>query len=266
MLNLACDYVRDELSAFHDEELPVTLRIAIADHLENCPACAVEASDLRAIGEALQASGRSAEIAWMPGLGRIQADTVERINAENKAALGRRFRDFFDDRRRASASLGISLVGSVCLVIGAFVLAHGQENHPNSLKAVMTVAVGRGNIDLPSLGPVEWPRANAEAVMPVVTQDVGAGDECDMAFAVLVKSDGNLAELEFLGEESHGRKFAPGSHQVAALLSAAATARFEPARVGGAPVPANVVWLVTHRTVRARADAPVGARLDGSRL
>ena len=36
------------------------------------------------------------------------------------------------------------------------------------------------------------------------------------------------------------------------LLAAAATARFEPARVAGSPVAVDVVWLITHKTVRVR--------------
>jgi len=47
------------------------------------------------------------------------------------------------------------------------------------------------------------------------------------------------------------------------LLNAAATARFEPARVAGAPVSFNVVWLVTHTTVRAPLRAYVHVRVDG---
>ena len=53
MLTLSCWQVRAELSAFHDQELPVEDRIAIADHLDGCPVCRLEASDLAAISEAL---------------------------------------------------------------------------------------------------------------------------------------------------------------------------------------------------------------------
>jgi len=42
MMNLRCELVRNQLSAYHDEELPVSDRIAIAVHLENCASCAVE--------------------------------------------------------------------------------------------------------------------------------------------------------------------------------------------------------------------------------
>ena len=45
MLTWSCEQVRAELSAFYDEELPVADRIAIADHLDRCPSCRLEADD-----------------------------------------------------------------------------------------------------------------------------------------------------------------------------------------------------------------------------
>ena len=71
MMNMTCDYVRSELSAYHDEELPITVRIGISDHLENCPSCAVEAADLMIISGALRANGRAEEVTPM-ALGRLQ--------------------------------------------------------------------------------------------------------------------------------------------------------------------------------------------------
>ena len=39
-----------------------------------------------------------------------------------------------------------------------------------------------------------------------------------------------------------------------AMLDAAARARFEPAKSGGAPVAVNVVWLLSRTTVKGRPD------------
>ena len=41
MLTLSCEQVRAELSAFHDAELAVGERIAIAYHLDACASCSV---------------------------------------------------------------------------------------------------------------------------------------------------------------------------------------------------------------------------------
>jgi hypothetical protein len=263
MLTLRCLQVRGELSAFHDEELPVEDRIAIADHLSQCAGCRLEASDLAAISQALHASARTDDVAWMPGLNRLQTDILERWDAEEKASLGRTVRDLFDDPTRASASLGVSIVASLCLALGAFVLAQSPIRHPESLKAVMTQSERSRtvDIDLPEAS-FELPRADVDAVMPATVVNRDRGEE--VAFSALVTADGHLEDLEYLGERSRGRRSQPATHeQLSQLLNAVATARFEPARVAGSPVSFNVVWLVAHTTVRAPLRAYVHVRVDG---
>jgi anti-sigma factor RsiW len=262
MLTLNCEQVRAELSAYHDEELPVADRIAISDHLAACPACTVEADDLLAIRDALRAIGHS-DVESIAGLNRLQSDILERCDAEEKASLTTRIEKLFEDPRRASASLVLSFVASLCVAMGAFVLAQGPVRHPESLEAVMNQASRMGNIFLPP-SSVELPRVHVEAVMPAAVMN-RYGSEESVAFAALVTADGELADLAFLGEQSRrGHRSPPVTHeQLSQLLNAAATARFEPARVAGLPVSLNVVWLVTHRTVRARLQAHVRVRVDG---
>jgi hypothetical protein len=266
MLNMTCEYVRSELSAYHDEELPVTVRIAIADHLENCAGCAVEQADLMAISEALRSTGRSEETAWMPWLTRLQSDILQRLDAEENASAGRRFRRLFDDPRRASASVGVSVVASLCMALSALVMAQGPQGHPDSLRSVMNQSVRPYDIYLPE-DSVELPRADAEAVMPAAVMNTDSGDDGVSAFSALITSDGQLADLELLADHGRNRHLPPATHeQLSALLNAAATARFAPARVAGSPVALNVVWLVTHRTVRPPVIARVIVHIDGFRL
>jgi anti-sigma factor RsiW len=266
MLTVSCEQVRTELSAYHDEELPITESIAIADHLAACPACAVEADDLRAMSEAFRASGRIDDVAWMPGSNRLQSDVLQRWEAEENASLASRIRRLFDDPRRASASVGVSLVTSFLVAFGALMIAQGPGGDPESLRAVMSQVSRASDIYLPALS-VQLPRAHVDAVMPAafINRD-GTGES--VAFAALVTEDGELAELEYLGEQTRrGYASRPATHdQLSQLLNAAATARFEPARIAGAPVSLNVVWLVTHRTVRPTLHAYVHVTVDGFRL
>ena len=263
MLTLSCRQVRAELSAFHDQELPVGDCIAISDHLKGCPSCYLEASDLAAISEALHATARTEDVAVMPGLNRLQADVLERWDAEEQASLNRTIRNLFDDPRRASASLGVSVAASLFLAFGAFVLAQSPIRHPESLKAIMTQSERSRTVDIDL--PKEWvelPRADADAVMPAAVLNRDRGE--DVAFTALVTADGDLEELTYLGERSQGRRSPPATHeQLSQLLNAAATARFEPGRVAGSPASFNVVWLVTHMTVRAPLRAYVHVRVDG---
>lgn len=260
MLTWSCEQVRAELSAFYDEELPVADRIAISDHLGGCPSCRLEADDLAVIGEALQATARVDDVAVMPVLNRVQADILERWNAEERASFGRTVRNLFDDPRRASASLGVSVVASLLLAVGAFFLAQSPIRHPESLKAAMTLSSRARTADI-YLPEVELlPRAHAEAIMPATVMN---RDDEEVAFAALVTADGYLEDVELIGDRIEGRRNLPTHAQLSELLNAVATARFEPARAAGAPVSQNVVWLVSHTTVRAPLRAYIHVRVDG---
>jgi hypothetical protein len=263
MLTWDCKRVRAELSPFYDEELTVADRIAIADHLEACASCRLEAEDLEAIREALHASARHEGVAVMSGLGRHQTDILERWNAEGGASLSRTIRDLFDDSRRTSACLGVSVIASLCLAMSAFLLAQSPIRHPESLKAALTLSSRARTADIELPWVEMLPRANAEAIMPATVVN---RDNEEVAFAALVTADGNLEGLELIGERMAGRRGLPTHEQLVNLLNAAATARFEPARAAGAPVSQNVVWLVSHTTVRAPLRAYVHVRVDGWKM
>ncbi len=263
MLTWTCERVQNELSAFYDEELPVADRIAISDHLEACAACRLEAEDLELIGATLQAGARVEEVAVMPGLSRLQTDVLERWDAEEKASLGQTIRDLFDDARRTSACIGVSVVASLCLAMSAFLLAQSPIRHPESLKAALTLSSRARTTDI-YLPAVEFlPRANAEAIMPATVVN---GDNEEVAFAALVTADGHLEGLELIGEHMTGRSRLPTHEELSELLNAAATARFEPARAAGTPVSQNVVWLLSHTTVRAPLRAYIRVRGDGWKM
>ena len=147
--------------------------------------------------------------------------------------------------------------------MSAFVLAQSPIRHPESLKAAMTLSsrARTTDIDLPSVELL--PRAYADAIMPATV--VNGMDE-EVAFAALVTADGYLEELELIGERTRGRHGLPTHEQLSELLNAAATARFEPARAAGTPVSQNVVWLLSHTTVRAPLRAHVHVRVDGWKM
>lgn len=260
MLTWNCAQVRAELSAFYDEELPVADRIAIADHLEGCPSCRLEADDLELIGNALQATARVEDSAVMPGLSRLQTDILERWNAEERASFERTVLNLFDDPRRASTSVSISVVASLCLAMGAFLLAQSPIRHPESLKAAMTLSSRARTTDIYLPGVEMLPRANTEAIMPATVMN---RHDDEVAFAALVTADGYLEDVELIGDAVGGRHGLASHAQLAALLNAVATARFEPARAAGAPVSQNVIWLVSHTTVRAPLRAYIHVRVDG---
>ena len=253
MLTWNCEQVQAELSAFYDGELPVADRIAISDHLDGCPSCRLEADDLSLIGEVLQTCARVEDVAVMPGLNRLQTDIVERWNAEERASFGRSIGNLFDDPRRASASLGASIVASLFLGMAAFFLAQDPMT--------MTSRARTADIYLPAVELL--PRAYADAIMPATVMN---HEDEEVAFAALVTTDGYLEDVELIGDRVQGHRNLPTHAQLSELLNAVATARFEPARAAGTPVSQNVVWLVSHTTVRAPLRAYIHVRVDGWKM
>jgi hypothetical protein len=252
---MSCDDVRGQLSAYHDEELSIGARIAIADHLDNCPGCAVEADDLLAIRDALQSESRAEQVALAPMLSRVQSDVIERLAAEESVSLTTWISELLEDRRRAFATTGASVAACLLVILGVCQLGLGTKGHPDSLAALLEheekVWAARAET------PVMLPRVNPETIMPAAVLNQSESDEGYSAFAALVTSEGNLSKLEFLGEEQPKTSLMSQKQLESDLLAAAATASFQPASKDGEPVPLNVIWIVTHRTVRATLHARI---------
>jgi len=248
MLMIKCADVRRDLSAFHDEELSIGERIAIADHLENCPGCALEADDLAAMRDALQSANHAELVACGPMISRVQSDVLERLAAEESVSLSTWIAELLDDRRRAFTTTGAALAACILVILGVCQLGLGRKGQPDSLAAMLEreeqVWAAR------SQRPVILPHVNPETIMPAAVINQDDGEESSSAFAAMVTQDGSLSQLEFLGDHQGVRS--PVSRRLELnLMAAAATASFQPASQGGEPVPLNVIWIVTHRTVRA---------------
>jgi hypothetical protein len=261
MLTMNCMDVRRQLSAYHDEELSIGQRIAIGDHLDNCPGCAVEADDLLAIREALHAESRAEHVVCAPMLSRVQSDIIERLAAEDSVSLATWISELLEDRRRAFAATAASLAVCLLVIFGVWQFGLATKEQPNSLAALLEheekVWAARAET------PVMLPRVNPESIMSAAVVNESEGDESYSAFAAVITPEGNVSELEFLGDaqaltslQSMSRR--PSQKQFESdLLAAAATASFQPASKAGEPVPLNVIWLVTHRTVRGTMHARI---------
>ena len=90
-----------------------------------------------------------------------------------------------------------------------------------------------------------------------------------LRLSAVVTREGRLVNLELHPEG--GQTPAAGSSEaraVQSMLGAMAQARFEPARVAGLPIAVNMVWLVTHTTVRgttSRSSAGRSCREEAAR-
>jgi hypothetical protein len=251
MLKRDCAGVRPQLSAFHDEELSVEERIAIAGHLRDCPACALEAEDLRMIREALRGAAAAIQTDWSPELSGMPSEVLGRVKAERNESLASRTARLWDDPRRLWTTCGAVVASTTCAMLIVGVLAEAARDRANSLAAVVQALVGARRVH--AYGPVVLPRANSDAVMLAAVMSQQEGDDTVSAFTAVVTPDGNLVNVQLLEAESGiGTPQAQRQRLKADLLAAAATARFEPARIAGAPVAVSVVWLLAHTTVQGK--------------
>ena len=71
-------------------------------------------------------------------------------------------------------------------------------------------------------------------------------EELMLALSAVVTREGRVSELSLLNTDSDRR-------EINAILNGISQASLEPARVGSDPIAVNVVWLLTHTTVKAKA-------------
>jgi hypothetical protein len=91
-----CAVYRDDLAAFVDGELTGAERLRMSEHLERCPACAVEAERVQNIGSLLRTAAE--EVAAAPPMSGLAGGVVTRVRAETaqswRAVLGRGLDDW----------------------------------------------------------------------------------------------------------------------------------------------------------------------------
>ena len=238
MTLLTCVAVRRRLPAFYDRELPIPDQIAIESHISGCPPCAGELEDIRQLGDVLRCAAAPGPADDWTGL---QSGVISRMRAEAFEAWTARTRRMFDDMHLVWIGFASAVATLVCgvLALGAV----------SSLAAMIAVISAPSGSDLnpvrndqflqvptvPGRGPVEF----------VLAQPV-THDELVLALNAVVMQDGRVSGLSVIGTEPHPREFNT-------ILRALSTARLEPGRLGASPVAVNLVWLLAHTTVKAKA-------------
>jgi hypothetical protein len=265
---LTCAATRRRLHQYHDDELAVGDQIAVSAHLAWCDACGDALGELRvlrstlrmAAGGRLQLSNEEEE--------RFERAVVSRAGAERRPSLLVRLREAFDDRHLVYACGGASVAAVVCVLVTLAMMRVAVSTEPDSLAAMFNVLAKPGTDvqlvpddpyqALALLGSNQNPVALDSSVqMPRpldegFSTDLQDGDGVIMLAAVVTR-EGRVANLELV-QSTNMPAPRPGvrsSRRVEDFLGAVSRARFEPASLAGLPVAANMLWLVTHTTVRA---------------
>lgn len=260
---MSCRGVRRRLSAFHDGELPTHDLVVIETHLRDCPRCARSASGLRVLGELLRERAARAAASQTVGLEAMGSEIVGRIRAERQEAVTAQIGRMFEDMRIGFAALGSTAasVVSMALVVGIFYFGP-QTERPDSLSGVLQTMGTPRSVDVRDLvgrdivGPSPHDR-EAMSVSSMMGRGVaGAATEAELSeedavftLAAMVTRQGRIATLEVAKSNLSS---AADREQVLRLLDQVSRARFEPARVGGAPVASRKLWVLAHTTVRGK--------------
>ena len=258
MILLTCAAVRRRLSAFHDRELPIRDLIAIESHLSDCPPCASELRGLQAVGQALRMAAAPGPADDWTG---VQPGVISRMRAEANESFAARASRFFDDLHLVWIGLAATAATFLCGAVALSALYFGSpQRRGDSLAAAIAVTTMPPGSDLnpvrpdQRLGPrysplvdyLQMPSVPKEGPMEAMLLTPVSDEELMLALSAVVTREGRVSDLAVLTSDTDRR-------ELTTILAGISQASLEPARVGGDAIAVNVVWLLTHTTVKAKA-------------
>jgi hypothetical protein len=272
MKPLTCAAALRSLQAYHDGELPVSSQIAVASHVHHCTNCAAALADLDDISSILRQAAPGHSPLSCDEAAAFTSTVVNRAKVERDTSFAARMRNLLEDLPVLYAGAGASLATTLFLVLMLGMMRFATIERADSLAGILNFLATQGSNENPFVvdARVMMPRAldatfsNGELVS--VGEDYldgsQSGRDAVVTLSAVVTREGTVANLELLGD---GRDPEPGvldvndARRVEELMGAVSRARFEPATRKGLPVAVNMVWLVTHTTVRAVKHQPLRA-------
>ena len=283
---VGCEYARERLEAFLDDELSVDEQVLVESHVRWCRTCADRIEDFQLIGTSIRVGPPTvAQVVDVePALSTVYSRVLMRVRAERDQAFAVRVRELFIDMRLLWPALGATMAVLVCLSVALGVLRSTSNELPESL-AMRLEEMNPGSeanplrpdnnarvdryfaryVDSDRAGGISMPR-----VMDDGASVAGISDEEAMfTMAMVVSRDGRITNAEMLKSERSGAKAEQPVHSldVEAVLDAVRQSRFAPAQTPiGRAVAVNMVWLIVVTTVAtpdphtAVPEAPVVAR------
>lgn len=267
---IGCEYARERLERFVDEELTVDEQVAVESHVRWCRTCELRIEDMRLIGAAVRlgSPARNVDRAADP----VRSRVLLRLRAEQDQALAVRVRELFVDMRLLWPALGATFAVIVCVAVALGVLRRAAVERPESL-AMMIEAVGNPGSERNPLRPdnraridpffakyVDSDRAGGISIPRVEGEGAGLDSmpnrEAMFTMSTVVSREGRIANYELL-REPYGPETARGEEEVAVVLDAVRRSRFAPAQTPvGRAVAVNMVWVLFFTTVHSPAVGP----------
>jgi hypothetical protein len=253
-----CSSVQRRLPAFHDRELPIPELIAIESHVQDCSPCASELRDLRELGQALRVAAAPGPADDWTGL---QPGVIGRMRAEAHESWPARAGRFLDDLHLVWIGLAATAATFLCGAVALSALHFGSpERRLDSLASAIAVMAAPTGSNLnpvrldERLGPrysplvdyLSVPSVPKEGPMEAMLLTPVSEEELMLALSAVVTREGRVSGLSVLTNERDRQ-------DIETILQRISQAHLEPARVGGDPIAVNLVWLLTHTTVKAKA-------------
>jgi hypothetical protein len=257
MMFLNCAAVQRRLPAFYDRELSIPDLIAIEGHLQECPPCVRELKAIQDLGDALREASAPGPADDWTGL---QPGVISRMRAEAHESWAARSARFFDDLHLIWIGLAATAATFLCGAVALSALHFAPERRGDSLAATIAIMTAPTGSDLnpvrldERLGPrysplmdyIRVPSVPKEGPIEAMLLTPVSDEEVMLALSAVVTREGRLSDLSVLNNDSARR-------DIHVMLAAISQAPLEPARIGSDPIAVNLVWLLTHMTVKAKA-------------
>ena len=246
MTLLTCAAVRRRLEAFYDRELPVPELIAVEAHVHDCPPCARDLRDVRAVGDALRLAAAPGPSDDWTGL---RSGVISRMRAEAHESWAARTRRAFDDMHLVWIGLAATAAAFVCVGTVLSMLHFASPERNNSLAAMIAVTAAPSGSDLNPArldGRIQVPSVPQDGLVYATLESSRVREDLVVPLSAVVTKEGRVSGLELLSNDHD-----PGGH-VVALVEALSRGRLQPAQFGGAPVAVNLVWLIANTTVKGK--------------
>jgi hypothetical protein len=282
---VGCEYARERLEGFLDDELSVDEQVLVESHVRWCRTCADRIEDFQLIGSSIRIGPPTVSMVKEvePALSAVYSRVLMRVRAERDQAFGVRFREMFTDMRLLWPALGATMAVLVCLSVAIGVLKSTSSERPQSL-ATRLEGMYPGSeanplrpdnnarvdryfdkfVDSDRAGGISIPRVMDDGAFVAGIRD----QEAMFTMAMVVSREGRITNAELLNSERSGAKVERAVHanDVEAVLDAVRQSRFAPAQTPiGRAVAVNMVWVIVVTTVQTpdpqtTVTAPVVAR------
>lgn len=250
MTVLGCASVRKRLEALHDGELPMAEQVAVRSHLAGCTTCAAEARELVEVGTLLRDAGQD-RLEAAPRALHLREAVVTRFCTEDAQSWSHQVARLFEDMHLVWAALSASFAVAVCVVLLFGIWYFSPPERADSLAGVLDALASPGSNRNPVRPDdrLSLPRVALDAPMPTpFNEPDDAAEDVVFALNAIVTQEGRIAFPELVASSRNDQA------TVVRVMNAVHSARFQPASYrDGSPVAVNLVWLLTHTTVRAKA-------------